>query len=61
MRPRVFERIGDDAGVARSLRRIADVYWLRCRVAPGEPLLERALEHARARPTSESCPRFARR
>ena len=43
----VFERIGDDAGIARSLRRIADVYWLRCRVAPGEPLLERALEHAR--------------
>jgi class 3 adenylate cyclase/tetratricopeptide (TPR) repeat protein len=43
----VFERIGDDAGLARSLRRIADVYWLRCRVEPGEPLLERALEHAR--------------
>ena len=43
----VFERLGDDAGLARSLRRIADVYWLRCRVEPGEPLLERALEHAR--------------
>jgi class 3 adenylate cyclase/tetratricopeptide (TPR) repeat protein len=43
----VFERIGDDAGLALSLRRIADVHWLRCRVAPGEPLLERALEHAR--------------
>ena len=42
----VFERIGDDAGLARSLRRIADVYWLRCRVEPGEPLLQRALEHA---------------
>jgi class 3 adenylate cyclase/tetratricopeptide (TPR) repeat protein len=43
----VFERIGDDAGLARSLRRIADVYWLRCQVEPGEPLLERALVHAR--------------
>ena len=43
----VFERIGDDAGLALSLRRIADVHWLRCRVARGEPLLERALEHAR--------------
>ncbi|HEU0303815.1 MAG TPA: adenylate/guanylate cyclase domain-containing protein [Gaiellaceae bacterium] len=43
----VLERIGDDAGLARSLRRIADVHWLRCRVGPGEPLLERALEHAR--------------
>jgi class 3 adenylate cyclase/tetratricopeptide (TPR) repeat protein len=43
----VFERIGDDAGLARSLRRIADVHWLRCRVEPGEPVLVRALEHAR--------------
>jgi len=43
----VFERIGDDGGLARSLRRIADVHWLRCSVEPGEPLLERALEHAR--------------
>ena len=42
----VFEGIGDDAGLARSLRRIADTYWLRCRVAPGEPLLQRALELA---------------
>ena len=42
----VFERIGDDAGLARSLRRIADVHWLRCKVEPGEALLERALEHA---------------
>jgi class 3 adenylate cyclase/tetratricopeptide (TPR) repeat protein len=42
----VFERIGDDAGLSRSLRRMADVYWLRCRVGPGEPLLRRALEHA---------------
>ena len=46
MPPRSSSGIGDDAGLARSLRRIADVYWLRCRVEPGEPLLERALEHA---------------
>jgi tetratricopeptide (TPR) repeat protein len=42
----VFERIGDDAGVARSLRHMAAAYWGRCRVEPGEPLLERAFEHA---------------
>ena len=42
----VFERLGDDVGLARSLRRIADTHWLRCRVGPGEPLLERALVHA---------------
>ena len=42
----VFERLGDDVGLARSLRRIADTHWLRCRVGPGEPLLQRALELA---------------
>jgi class 3 adenylate cyclase/tetratricopeptide (TPR) repeat protein len=43
----VFERIGNDAGLARSLRRMAQVYWARCSVGPGESLLQRALEHAR--------------
>jgi tetratricopeptide (TPR) repeat protein len=42
----VFERIGDNAGVARSLRHVAAAYWGRCQVEPGEPLLERALDHA---------------
>ena len=46
MRRAVFERIGDDAGVARSLRHIAAAYWGRCRVELTEPPLERALEHA---------------
>ena len=43
----VFERIGDDAGVARSLRHIADAHWRSLPRRAGEPLLERALEHAR--------------
>ena len=42
----VFERLGDDTRLARALLRIADAHWLRCRVTPGEPLLERAHELA---------------
>ena len=42
----VFERLGDDRRLARALLRIADAHWLRCRVTPGEPLLERARELA---------------
>jgi len=38
----VFERLGDDSRLAHALLRIADAHWLRCRVTPGEPLLERA-------------------
>ena len=45
--PRSSSASATTPALARSLRRIADVHWLRCRVAPGEPLLERALEHAR--------------
>ena len=42
----VFERLGDDRGLARALLHVADAHWLRCRVAPMQPLLERAREHA---------------
>jgi ATP/maltotriose-dependent transcriptional regulator MalT len=42
----VFERLGDDVGLARALLVVADAYWLRCQVGPTEPLLERAREHA---------------
>jgi class 3 adenylate cyclase/tetratricopeptide (TPR) repeat protein len=42
----VFERLGDDRGLARALSRVAVAHWLRCRVEPIEPLLERALRHA---------------
>jgi class 3 adenylate cyclase len=50
----VFERLGDDRQLARALVRLADAHWLHCRVAPMEPLLERALELAiRARGARE--------
>jgi len=42
----VFERAGADALLARALRRVADAHFLSCRVADGEPALERGLEHA---------------
>jgi class 3 adenylate cyclase/tetratricopeptide (TPR) repeat protein len=43
----VSEALGDDAGVAHSLMRIADTYWIRCQTESAQPALERALEHAR--------------
>jgi class 3 adenylate cyclase/tetratricopeptide (TPR) repeat protein len=42
----IFERLGDDRGLARALLRVADAHWLRCRVTPMQPLLERARKHA---------------
>jgi class 3 adenylate cyclase/tetratricopeptide (TPR) repeat protein len=42
----VFESHGDERGLAQALARAADAHWLRCRVGPMEPLLERAKEHA---------------
>jgi AAA ATPase domain/Adenylate and Guanylate cyclase catalytic domain len=42
----VFEQLGDDRALARALCRVADAHWLRCRVEPIEPLLERAQRHA---------------
>src|SRR5207248_6135706 len=42
----VFERLGDDKRLARALVALADVHWIHCRVAPIEPLLERARQLA---------------
>jgi predicted ATPase/class 3 adenylate cyclase len=42
----VFERMGDEAGLATALRRVADAHWLRCRCADAERVLEEALVHA---------------
>jgi predicted ATPase/class 3 adenylate cyclase len=42
----VFEELGDDLGLARALRLMADVHWTRGRYADVDALLERAIEHA---------------
>jgi tetratricopeptide (TPR) repeat protein len=42
----VFERLGDDAGVAAAMSRAAAAHWGRCRMATTEEVLERALVHA---------------
>jgi class 3 adenylate cyclase/tetratricopeptide (TPR) repeat protein len=42
----VFEELGDDRRLTRALIRLADAHWMHCRVAPMEPLLERARELA---------------
>jgi class 3 adenylate cyclase/tetratricopeptide (TPR) repeat protein len=44
---RVFERIGDDAGIAKSWKFVALLHWIHCRLAEMEAVLERSLEHAR--------------
>ncbi len=41
-----FEAAGDDATVARLLRRLAEAYWWRCQIGPMQGALERALVHA---------------
>jgi tetratricopeptide (TPR) repeat protein len=41
-----FEAMGDDRGLAKAWRRIADVYWMESRWTEQERALERALEHA---------------
>ncbi len=52
----VFTSLGDDEGLSRAWRLIADAKWNQCRCAESEELLERALQHAerandrRARP-----------
>jgi predicted ATPase/class 3 adenylate cyclase len=43
----VFEELGDDLGLARALRLMADIHWTRGRYADVDALLERAIEHAR--------------
>jgi class 3 adenylate cyclase/tetratricopeptide (TPR) repeat protein len=42
----VFERLGDDAGLAQALWFLAISDWNRCRVGQAEALLDRALAHA---------------
>jgi class 3 adenylate cyclase/tetratricopeptide (TPR) repeat protein len=42
----VFEELGDDLGLARALRLMADIHWTRGRYADVDALLERAVEHA---------------
>jgi class 3 adenylate cyclase/tetratricopeptide (TPR) repeat protein len=43
----VFERTGDDAGIAKSWKFLALLHWIRCQLAEMETVLERSLEHAR--------------
>jgi len=43
----MFEQAGDEQGLARALRLVADVHWARCRLAARKEVLERALVHAR--------------
>jgi class 3 adenylate cyclase len=43
----VSETLGDDRGLAKALVSIADAHWTECKVAPMEPVLARAREHAR--------------
>jgi DNA-binding SARP family transcriptional activator/class 3 adenylate cyclase len=42
----VFERLGDDSGLARAMLEVADVHWTRCCFGEMEQALERALTHA---------------
>jgi class 3 adenylate cyclase/tetratricopeptide (TPR) repeat protein len=42
----VFEELGDDLGLARALRLMADIHWTRGRYSDVDALLERAIEHA---------------
>jgi class 3 adenylate cyclase/tetratricopeptide (TPR) repeat protein len=42
----LFERVGDEAGLARALGNLAHVHWTRCSFAEMEAVLERALWHA---------------
>jgi DNA-binding SARP family transcriptional activator/tetratricopeptide (TPR) repeat protein len=42
----VFNRLGDDGGIARAWQHVAIVHWIRSRGAEMEQVLERALVHA---------------
>ncbi len=42
----VLIELGDDAGIAKALTLGGQIEYVRCRIAAGEALLERALEHA---------------
>ena len=41
-----FESGGDERGLARALRLVADVHWARCRLGDWKEVMERALVHA---------------
>ena len=43
----VFQKNGDDAGLAKAWKYVAILEWMRCRMAEMEVVLERALEFAR--------------
>src|SRR5204863_7390392 len=43
----VFERDGDELGLAKAWRLRAQIDWIPCRAAETEKSLERAIEHAR--------------
>jgi tetratricopeptide (TPR) repeat protein len=43
----VFEELGDDLGLARAWRLMADVHWTRARYEAVDDALRRAIEHAR--------------
>jgi class 3 adenylate cyclase/tetratricopeptide (TPR) repeat protein len=43
----VFQRIDDDAGMAKAWKFVALLEWMRCQLAEMEVVLERSLEHAR--------------
>jgi len=42
----LFERAGNEHGLARSWQLVAMVHWMRCHLGEQEKVLERALEHA---------------
>ena len=42
----VFERLGDEGGLARAWEHVAQAHWARCHCAEMELVLERALKHA---------------
>jgi len=44
----VFDQLGDDLGLARAWRLMADVQWTKARYAAVDDALERAIEHARS-------------
>jgi class 3 adenylate cyclase len=43
---RVFDREGDDVGLSRAWRLMAEVHWTRCQMGRMQAALEQALEHA---------------
>ena len=44
---RAFEEVGDEAGLSRAWRLVAEEHWTHCQIARMESCLEQALSHAR--------------